>query len=175
MVARQVGAATAVCHHRCMSLDSPTSGTRARSSLMAENWYRPQPIPEGLLQRVVEAQKLRNPPPPPRSTRSFDPIPPCELQAQLADALNHISADDYEAWWRVGAALHQELGESTGYLLWVRWSATSSKFSEAVCECKWRTFARGCAQPLTRGFVFQQAKLNGWQPPRRQRGKPLTW
>jgi predicted P-loop ATPase len=48
-------------------------------------------------------------------------------------------ADDYDAWLRVGMALHS-VGDDSLLSDWINWSASSGKFEPGVCEAKWRTF-----------------------------------
>ena len=48
----------------------------------------------------------------------------------IAQALEHIPADEYHLWVRIGMALKDELGER-GYPLWDAWSATSTKYAGA--------------------------------------------
>jgi len=48
-------------------------------------------------------------------------------------------ADDYDAWVRVGMALHS-VGDDTLLHDWISWSAGSGKFEPGVCEAKWATF-----------------------------------
>ena len=78
-------------------------------------------------------------------------------------ALYSIPADcDYENWYRVGAALKSELGE-TGYDLWVAWSQQSSnpKHSPRLAGYRshWRSFKAGGP---TAGTLFHLARAHGW-------------
>ncbi len=49
-------------------------------------------------------------------------------------------ADDYDAWLRVGMALHS-VGDDSLLSDWINWSTASGKFEPGVCEAKWRTFS----------------------------------
>ena len=49
-------------------------------------------------------------------------------------------ADDYDAWLRVGMALHS-VGDDSLLSDWTSWSTASGKFEPGACEAKWRTFS----------------------------------
>ena len=75
-----------------------------------------------------------------------DPAPLLRLPDSDADrARNFLAtipsadADDYDAWVKVGMALHS-VGDDSLLQDWISWSATSGKFERGVCEAKWRTF-----------------------------------
>ena len=54
--------------------------------------------------------------------------------------LNHVAADDYDDWIRVGMALQSKLGDA-GLAVWEKWSRKSDKFQEGDCaRRKWRGF-----------------------------------
>lgn len=82
--------------------------------------------------------------------------------ADIADMLAHIRNDDldYEAWIRVGMAIHHATG-GTGYNLWTDWSSQSSKHNENTCEYKWHSFGRS-ANPATLGTIIHFAEAGGW-------------
>jgi len=48
-------------------------------------------------------------------------------------------ADDYDAWLRVGMALHSV--DDALLADWIQWSTISGKFEPGACEAKWRTFS----------------------------------
>lgn len=48
-------------------------------------------------------------------------------------------ADDYDAWLRVGMALHSV--DDSLLTDWIQWSTISCKFEPGACEAKWRTFS----------------------------------
>ncbi len=48
-------------------------------------------------------------------------------------------ADDYDAWLRVGMALHSV--DDSLLADWIQWSTISGKFEPGACEAKWRTFS----------------------------------
>ncbi len=89
--------------------------------------------------------------------------------ATLAEALRHISPDDYETWLLVGMAIHHDGGDIS---LWEAWSRSApSKYEAGACESKWRTFTAGGG--ITLGTVYDLAKREGWQgkTPRGRRKK----
>lgn len=58
------------------------------------------------------------------------------------DYLNRIpaaDADDYDAWVRVGMALHS-VGDDSLLQDWIQWSTASGKFEPGACEAKWASF-----------------------------------
>ena len=79
--------------------------------------------------------------------------------AALAEALRHVSPDDYETWLLVGMAIHHDGGDIS---VWEAWSRSApSKYEAGACERKWRTFTAGGG--ITLGTVYDLAKRNGWQ------------
>lgn len=84
----------------------------------------------------------------------------------LRSALNHLRADDYDLWIRMGHAL-KELGEA-GRGLWLDWSRTSDKFEPEDAR-RWDTF-----QPQRTGYqaVFAEAQRQGWVNPAKARHEP---
>jgi hypothetical protein len=75
--------------------------------------------------------------------------------SRIEAALDAIGADDYKVWVDCGMALKAELSEA-GLEIWKSWSATSSKYDEAVVDYKWRTFTAGGGVKI--GTLFQYAK-----------------
>jgi Primase C terminal 2 (PriCT-2) len=61
-----------------------------------------------------------------------DPDPELKIRAALAV----IPSDDYDVWYRIGAAIHDALGDA-GYEVFDEWSQTSSKYNEHECIEKW--------------------------------------
>ena len=54
--------------------------------------------------------------------------------AALADALRHVSPDDYETWLLVGMAIHHDGGDVS---IWEEWSRSApSKYEAGACERK---------------------------------------
>jgi hypothetical protein len=52
-------------------------------------------------------------------------------------ALDAISSDDYEDWYKLGAAIYKTLGDG-GWKLFRDWSAKSKKFNDRDCARKWK-------------------------------------
>lgn len=69
---------------------------------------------------------------------------------QARRAVDQLDPDlDFEAWLRVGMALHHELGPQ-GLDLWDQWSARGSKYKGTDnLLTHWRTFGRGRGQAVT--------------------------
>lgn len=112
--------------------------------------------PPALLARLAEPE--RTDPPEPPSPESL----PEWKQRELAGALVHIPADDYETWVRVGMALHSTRAEAA-FRLWELWSASSEKFKPGACAEKWRSFHD--TGGITLSTVYALAKQYGWTDP----------
>lgn len=81
-------------------------------------------------------------------------------EEKLREALNHLPADDYEDWFKVGMALK---GAGYGFHIWDEWSQKSPKYSERGMEAKWNSFR---TSGLGLGSIFYWAQQSGWQPAR---------
>ena len=81
---------------------------------------------------------------------------------RVANALNHINADDRDVWLECGMAIKAEFGDA-GRELWDNWSRQSAKFNERDQEKVWRSF-NGSGIGL--GTLFHRARQGGWQEPR---------
>ncbi len=79
---------------------------------------------------------------------------------RIVRALAHISADDRETWFRVGAALKLELGEA-GRPIWDEWSARSEKFDARTQDAVWRSIRR--ASGVTLGTIYHMARERGFK------------
>jgi predicted P-loop ATPase len=87
-------------------------------SLLLQQMQRQKPAPAPLLQ-----------------------LPDTDIQrarAYLA-SVPAADADDYDAWLRVGMALHSV--DDALLADWIQWSTISGKFEPGACEAKWRTFS----------------------------------
>jgi predicted P-loop ATPase len=89
----------------------------APSTLM-QQMLRQQPEPTPLL-RLPESESVR--------ARDF------------LDRIPAADADDYDAWVKVGMALHS-VGDESLLNDWIHWSTASGKFEPGACDAKWRTF-----------------------------------
>lgn len=85
--------------------------------------------------------------------------------ADLQDMLRYVRNDDldYDAWVRVGMALHHASG-GTAYELWEAWSATSPKHDDRIMPNKWHSFGKS-ANPVTLGTLAHYAEAGGWKQP----------
>ena len=77
---------------------------------------------------------------------------------RIRDALDHINADDRDAWCQIGMALKDYYGDS-GRPLWDSWSRRSGKFNERDQDKTWRSFRRN---GIGIGTLFHHAKQAGW-------------
>ncbi|MDN7701325.1 phage/plasmid primase, P4 family [Burkholderia semiarida] len=74
-------------------------------------------------------------------------------------ALPSISADPYRNWFDVGAAIHSEWSDQTGFAMWTEWSRRSAKFDADVQQATWERFSAG--KGITLGTLFWMAKKYG--------------
>lgn len=84
----------------------------------------------------------------------------------VAEALRHISTNDYEMWRDMGMALKQ--GAESGQLehamaekLWTDWASRDEKFSQRSQDYNWRRFRPNGT--LTIATIFFKAKEAGWK------------
>jgi hypothetical protein len=84
--------------------------------------------------------------------------------AVVREALNHLKADDYHLWIRVGYALRSTFPDGQGLALWEEWSQTSEKYEDGECSRLWERSIRPTR--ITVGSVFRWAKAAGWPGPR---------
>lgn len=93
-------------------------------------------------------------------------LPPARVQ-EIRLALDHLDADDYHQWVRVGQALHSTEAEEA-FDVWREWSERSPKYRPGVCERKWRTFRAGGG--LNVESIFHMAREAGADPSRLKAG-----
>lgn len=74
---------------------------------------------------------------------------------EVRDALNQITSDPYENWFRIGAALRNTFGEN-GFSLFEEWSRKSRKFNVRSCKYKWKKFEN--VKDITFGSIYWLAK-----------------
>jgi Primase C terminal 2 (PriCT-2) len=67
----------------------------------------------------------------------YPPMSAEELELEIRVALSVIPSDGYDLWYRIGAAIHDGLGDA-GYALFDEWSRESIKYEARACERKWR-------------------------------------
>jgi hypothetical protein len=76
------------------------------------------------------------------STDPADRFPDdADPELKIRAALSVVPSDDYEVWFRIGAAIYAALGDA-GYALFDEWSRGSPKYEERACQRKWREFAK---------------------------------
>lgn len=95
-----------------------------------------------------------------------DNLPPADPE-RVRVALEAISADDYQVWFRIGAALHSAFGDS-GRQLFHDWSATSTKYDTRQCDKKWREVQK--LTDFSVGTIYHYA--NEADPTWRERAPP---
>jgi hypothetical protein len=90
-------------------------------------------------------------------------VEPLGLTAgQLQEALDVLPKDlEYDAWLRVGMALHHETA-GDGFELWDEWSASSGKYTTRdYGEMKWASFGRQSGRPTTVHYLVRLANEHG--------------
>ena len=83
-----------------------------------------------------------------------------KLEAQVADALTYVNADDRDTWVRMAFAVKNGLGER-GFELWDSWSRTSDKYDATSAKSTWRSAKSEGG--VTIGSLFHLALEEGWQ------------
>lgn len=116
------------------------------------------PLPAGELAKIADHKTLNVP-----KQRDVPALPVTINLEELREALQHIDAEDYDIWLRVGMALHREMDDA-GLSLWIEWSARASNFNEGECEEKWSSFGKRIDGPVVSlGTVYHLAREGGWQ------------
>ena len=85
-----------------------------------------------------------------------------DLELKIRVALSVIPSDEYEVWYRGGAAIYSALGDD-GYVLFDEWSRESPKYDPRECALKWREFAE--IHSIGVGTIFRYADQHnrGWR------------
>lgn len=84
-------------------------------------------------------------------------------QAEARSALQHVSAEDYDDWVRIGFILKRCFGDD-GFALWEEWSRTSAKYpGEDECRESWDSFEPDGSLGI--GSLFHMAQQGGWNGP----------
>jgi hypothetical protein len=85
--------------------------------------------------------------------------PPSKATAtSVSTALERISPDERDTWFRVGCALWHEFGED-GRAQWDEWSRRSAKFNHADQGKTWRSIRSGRVnRPITIATILKKAK-----------------
>jgi GTPase SAR1 family protein len=116
------------------------------------------------LYEIVKGRKREDLKPKPQQTQTQN-----ELQ-KIETALSSISSEcGYDDWYRVGAAIYSELGES-GFDIWDYWSKKSSKYNSTGMYQKYRSFAN--ITDINIATLYKMAIDQGWKPPRDPNYKP---
>jgi hypothetical protein len=87
-----------------------------------------------------------------------DPDP--ELKIWVA--LSVVPSDDYDVWYRIGAAIYAALGDA-GYALFDEWSRESAKYDPRACERKWRECAKMRSIGAKTIFWYADQHDRGWR------------
>jgi len=82
--------------------------------------------------------------------RGYAPADPMMIE----EALNALSSDDYDSWFRIAGALRRELGDS-GKSMFHKWSSRSKKYDPRACDKKWEDAAD--VTRITAGTLFYMA------------------
>lgn len=81
-------------------------------------------------------------------------------QQDIADALQWISPDDRETWYRMAMAVKSELGEA-GFDIWDQWSQSSGEYKQRDARHVWKSCkAHG---KVTIGTLLYEAQQNGFK------------
>lgn len=144
-------------------IEDITSGTFAMPEFSAE-WQPP------LDAAVVEADAGKG------GITKVDEYGPVDLDT-LAEALGHISTEDYEVWRDVGMALkhgvfNNQLSEAEAEKLWTDWASKDPKFDQRSQDYNWRKFRPNGT--LTIATIWWKASEGGWKPEKETRQRKVT-
>ena len=78
----------------------------------------------------------------------------------IQNALNHIDPQDRETWFRMGAAIKDELGEN-GFEMWDNWSRQSDNYKQQDAQSVWKSIKVGHIHIAS---LFKAARENGYRP-----------
>lgn len=78
-------------------------------------------------------------------------------------ALACIPAEDRELWLRIGMAIHAELPDDDGLVLFDEWSQRGSAYDARAVRDTWRSFKPG---RISIGTLWHEAKAHGFKPDR---------
>lgn len=87
-----------------------------------------------------------------------DPDP--ELKIRVA--LSVIPSDDYDPWYKIGAAIYATLGDA-GYAVFDEWSRESSKYEPCACARQWRECAKMRSIGAKTIFWYADQHDRGWR------------
>lgn len=80
----------------------------------------------------------------------------------IQNALNYIDPHDRETWFRMGAAIKDELGEN-GFEMWDNWSRQADNYKQTDAQSVWKSIKTGHIRIAT---LFKVARENGYRPER---------
>ena len=80
----------------------------------------------------------------------------------IRNALSHIDPHDRDTWFRMGAAIKDELGEN-GFEMWDEWSRQSDNYKSNDAQSVWKSIKTG---HIRIGTLFKTARENGYRPER---------
>lgn len=105
----------------------------------------------------------------PRPSR---PIPKTDETEQVRAALRYVPAENYDEWYRIGAALKNGLGDA-GRALWDEWASSAGpKFKMRAQDRKWNEI-----KPISKinlGTIFFIARQHGYWPRQERTQAALT-
>ena len=82
-----------------------------------------------------------------------------EIQ-NIQNSLSYIDPHDRDTWFRMGAAIKDELGEN-GFEIWDNWSRQSDNYKDAAAKAVWKSIKTG---RIHIGTLFKTARENGYRP-----------
>ncbi len=78
----------------------------------------------------------------------------------IKNALSYIDPHERDTWFRMGAAIKDELGEN-GFEMWDNWSRSSNNYKESDAKAVWKSIKTGHIHIAT---LFKTARENGYRP-----------
>lgn len=79
---------------------------------------------------------------------------------EISRALNHLDPNDRDTWFKMGAAIKDELGED-GFSLWDDWSRGGESYKSADAKAVWKSIKPNFIHIET---LFKYARDNGYRP-----------
>lgn len=124
--------------HQCELINTDGDFVDLREDLTKFDEPDPVPIPPDilamLLQDVGKGVSIA-----PEDNRRQET--PEQLEMKITCALAVVPSDDYWTWLRLGAAIHDGLGDA-GFRVFEEWSQESAKYNARACQRKWQECAK---------------------------------
>lgn len=92
----------------------------------------------------------------------YAPMSAEDLELEIRVALSVVPSDDYDLWYKIGAAIYDGLGDA-GFSLFDEWSRESFKYKAKACERKWRDCRKIQSIKVETIFWHADQRDRGWR------------